>query len=316
MFGLMILILDRNECVSVSKTLFTILYAAEYRSSMSFGDPQKCMDPFPNRRRDVFLPIRIAGWMIILVEEPVDIVTVTFMLVAILPAWIARMLMVSGVMTRWIILAFGMCKLTANRDEETLQLEHTESSQPWSLDARQTNHPAHLPQISLSGLTLVIYVVMDIGSIHSSSVEYMSCAYLTSILLPLMMVLDTIGSIVHKVATTSGHSHLTSGIYLRSYPSTIGLKFIALLNAPTIMTVNESSDGTPLYLNMIDRISDAVSGGNSLITAFLIVLTSSMALVLLSLSCCAYPVETFGLVELTLVLSKLHVEYILTTSLP
>ncbi|OAP53802.1 hypothetical protein AYL99_11988 [Fonsecaea erecta] len=152
---------------------------------------------------------------------------------------------------------------------------------------------------------------MDIVSMHSSSVEYVSRAYLTSMLLLLMMVLNTTGSIVHKVATTSGHSHLTSGINLRSYPSTTGWKFMPPLNTSTIMAVD---DGTLLCLNIIDSTSDAVSSDNSLMVAFLIVLTSSLALFLLYLSCYACPVEVLSLVELILKLSKPHVEYMSATS--
>ncbi|OAG36289.1 hypothetical protein AYO21_09531 [Fonsecaea monophora] len=50
---------------------------------------------------------------------------------------------------------------------------------------------------------------------------------------------------VIRLATMAGHSHLTNGMNMRSYLSTAGLKPTALLNAPTIMTMNESSDGTP-----------------------------------------------------------------------
>ncbi|KAJ4307974.1 hypothetical protein N0V84_012379 [Fusarium piperis] len=67
------------------------------------------------------------------------------------------------------------------------------------LVALQTNQPAHLPLISLPGLTVVMYVVIDMGSIHSISSKNRSLASLTLMLFPRMTVLETTGPMVHMM---------------------------------------------------------------------------------------------------------------------
>lgn len=68
----------------------------------------------------------------------------------------------------------------------------------------------------MPGFTTVECVVMDMGSIHTSSGECISLAALTSMLLPLITVLDRTGSTVHMVATAFGVCHLVRGMNLRS----------------------------------------------------------------------------------------------------
>ncbi|KIW76822.1 hypothetical protein Z517_09266 [Fonsecaea pedrosoi CBS 271.37] len=83
----------------------------------------------------------------------------------------------------------------------------------------RSSHPVHLPQTSLPGLTLVVCVVVDIGSMHTPTPwrVHVVCVPDVDAVGPLMMLLDTTGSIVHRLATMSGHSHLTNGMNLRSY---------------------------------------------------------------------------------------------------
>jgi hypothetical protein len=46
--------LDKNPTMFVSIVLLTIIRAAN-RVSMSVGDPQNCIEPLPNKRRELFL---------------------------------------------------------------------------------------------------------------------------------------------------------------------------------------------------------------------------------------------------------------------
>jgi hypothetical protein len=109
----------------------------------------------------------------------------------------ATMVILSGVMTRWAI-----WKVKPNRVELMLQVEQTEStplSFPIPTAALHTIQPAHLPLISFPGFTTIECVVIDMGSIRTTSEEYISLAALTLMLLPLMTVLETTGSTVHMV---------------------------------------------------------------------------------------------------------------------
>ncbi len=166
--------LDKNLSVSISMVLLTNTLAAENRSSMSLGDPQNWMEPLPNRRRELFLLTDMDGLMDNLVDPcevtdmvtPIDETTVS--------EWLAIMVTVSGVIARWTSLVSLVWRLNPNKVELRLQVEHTESipfTLPMSNAALHTIQPAHLPLISLSILTTVEWVVMDMGSIHSSSLE-------------------------------------------------------------------------------------------------------------------------------------------------
>ena len=268
--------------------LLTILLAAEYRHSTSMGDPQNYIDPFPNNLRELFLLTYIDGltesfvdpWLVMDMVTPMDPTVVSQV------AWIR--LIVSGVIARWMSLVSLIWRLDPNRVELRLHVEHTESMafpMPKSDASLQTIHPAQRPLISFPGFTTVEWVVMDIGSIQSSSGQCLSFAALTLMLFPLMTVLETTGSMVHIVATAFGVLHLTRLMNFRSSPPTPGSNPIAVLNAPINVVVNESSDGTPLCLNNADRTSDAVNGGNSFLAWVTNVCTSSVVLINLSLSC-------------------------------
>lgn len=228
------------------------------------------------------------------------------------------MFMVSGVIARWINLVPVVWMLNPNKVELMLHVEHTESipfSLPMSYAALHTIHPAHLPLISFPTFTTVECVVMDMGSIHSSSVEYVSFAILTLMLLPLTTVLETTGSMVHMVAMALGVFHLVNGMNFLSRPSTTGLNPMALLKAPTNVAVNESSDGTPLCLNSVDRASLALKGGNSLTAWVANVCTSSFILINLSLSCSACSVALLTLGARVSSELKFHVEYIVPVAI-
>ena len=132
-------------------------------------------------------------------------------------------------------------------------------------------------------------------------------------LFPLITKLATTGSIVHSVPTTSGHSHLTNGMNLRSWPSTTSSYPSPLLNLPSTVDVNESAHGTPLCLKTVDKSSPPDKSGNLPAISVLSTFTSSSALVLLSLSCLAWPTLTLDLVTVGFVSSNDHVVYIVFT---
>lgn len=71
------LMLDKNPSVFISMVLLTNLLAAEKSVSMSVGDPQNCMDPLPNMRKELFLLTDMDGLIDIFVDpwEVMDMVT-------------------------------------------------------------------------------------------------------------------------------------------------------------------------------------------------------------------------------------------------
>ncbi|TLS20632.1 uncharacterized protein PpBr36_11069 [Pyricularia pennisetigena] len=50
-------------------TSFTVSTMTEHMPCMSLGDPHSCMDPFPNKVRDVAVPVLRLGWNFSLVNE-------------------------------------------------------------------------------------------------------------------------------------------------------------------------------------------------------------------------------------------------------
>ena len=139
---------------------------------MSAGEPQNCMIPVPNRRRDVFLLVDIDGWIVIFVNPCLVIATVTPNSSAMEIPVFYKIGIDVGVIARWISLIPITCMLMTNDDELMLHVEHTASDvgpTPDSAACRQASHPPHLPLTSLPGRAVVEYVVMDIGSIHVSS---------------------------------------------------------------------------------------------------------------------------------------------------
>ncbi|KAF4460188.1 hypothetical protein FALBO_13029 [Fusarium albosuccineum] len=281
---------------------------------MSPGEPQNCIDPFPKNLRELFRLALIDG----LIDIFVDPCVVSMMdTPSVMDTWsdcMASMVIVSAVIARWINLVFVVWMLNAISVELRLHVEHTESMTSVlynSVAAFHTNQPAHRPLISFPGLTVVAWVVMDIGSIHSMCSEKVSAATLTLMLLPLMTVLDTTGSMVHMVTLAFLVLHVTKGMNFRSCPSTTGVKPNASLNIPTRVSVKVSMDGTPLCLNKADNTSDADSGGSSDTAWNAIVCTSSLVLVSRSLSCSACSVVDLTLVVAVAVGSKFHTEYML-----
>lgn len=186
--------LDKNPIKSLSTTLLTIAFAAEYKTSMSIGDPQNCIDPLPNSLSDMLRLTYADGLMDSFVDPWVVMEIVTPNDLHIPSDMAASILMDSGVITRWTMLVFVAWIENPNSDELMLHVEQTESipsPNPWSYAALHTSHRAHLPLISLSGFTTVEWVVMDMGSNQSNSSMHVSWADLTLMLFPLMNVLSS-----------------------------------------------------------------------------------------------------------------------------
>jgi len=130
------------------------------------------------------------------------------------------MITLSGVIMRCNICAPVLWTLNTIVVEHTLQSVHTALVGPMSSVERHTSQPAHLPLISFPGMTVVAYVVADMGSRTTSSSEYISFTFATSVELPLTTVLATTGSIVHMVMTDCVVIHLRMGRNFLVSPST------------------------------------------------------------------------------------------------
>lgn len=59
---------NKNPSMFICMVLLTSIFAAENKVLMSVGEPQNCMDPFPNRRKELFLLTDMDGLMDNLVD--------------------------------------------------------------------------------------------------------------------------------------------------------------------------------------------------------------------------------------------------------
>jgi hypothetical protein len=119
-------------------------------------------------------------------------------------------------------------------------------------------------------------------------------------LLPLITVVDTTGSMVHMVTAHLGVFHLLSTRKLRVVPWGGVLNPKALLNENSCELVNSSMHGMPLCLKNSDVTSEEIMGGSPFSNSCTSVSTISFARALLSLSWYALSPATLPLTPVDL----------------
>ncbi|KAM0205084.1 hypothetical protein ACHAQI_009539 [Fusarium lateritium] len=117
--------------------------------------------------------------------------------------------------------------------------------------------PAHLPLISFPGLTVLKSVVMYISSIQSTCSEKVLQTISTFMLLAIITVPNTTGSIVHIISLEFLVFHVVIVLNGLLCPSTPALDPEATLNMSTRFSVKMSTDSTPLWLYKADITSEA-----------------------------------------------------------